>query len=616
MACAVTPQERRRGWLLRALATLLLAMAFFELPGPVAPGLDPSHAVVLVHAHRHGLQFGPEVSFTYGPLGFLRAQHAHGDLPAALLAWRTAGMLALAATLVALVAPLPRARRALLGVALIAFWNDENTAVVCATLLVVAWLLPARPRPWWQVGVAVAWLAVLSHIKLTHLAHALCGIGVAAVTLAARGDGRRAVAVLGTFAAAFVAIWLAAGQALTNLPTYLHQGWHIASGFSRGMGVNELSWHVWLAGQVVVGALVLAGLSAARRRATWPALAFLFAAWFMVWKHGFTRADGHVVGFFVTTLLLSLALPPHLGARRWTWLDACPLLCVVGLASFDASIVGRLPRVVGERLSSGARALLRPEVRDDGRSGLDRPDLRAAIGRGTVDLLGWDQALVLANDLEYTPRPVFQSYSAYSGPLLRQNLAFFRSERAPGFVIARLQSIDGRFPTQDDGLVLAELPRRYEPLSWTSHDILLRRRGGDRGPETRELLLDRAVELGEEVTLPATRDRALWLRVEVEPTLRGRLRTLLVNEGRLNLVVTDDAGTTREHRLIPAMAEEGFVIQPLIEQQSELNAFLRGGGLRWVRSVRIAAPGRYRRCWGGVRLRLERLDVPVEPWSR
>src|SRR5690242_6570996 len=34
-------------------------------------GLAESWSAVLIHAHDHGLQFGQDVAFTYGPLGFL-----------------------------------------------------------------------------------------------------------------------------------------------------------------------------------------------------------------------------------------------------------------------------------------------------------------------------------------------------------------------------------------------------------------------------------------------------------------------------------------------------------------------------------------------------------------
>ena len=84
------------------------------------------------------------------------------------------------------------------------------------------------------------------------------------------------------------------------------------------------------------------------------------------------------------------------------------------------------------------------------------------IGSQTIDVLNFSQDEVLREHLNYRPRPVFQSYSAYTPALLRRNLQFYEKKKAPRFIFARLQSVDERYPAQDDSLLLEELPRRYE----------------------------------------------------------------------------------------------------------------------------------------------------------
>ena len=63
-----TPRASTRLWAL--LCAVLGAVSF--LPGPpIMPSadLDVSWGLVLQHAMRHGWQFGPTITFTYGPLG-------------------------------------------------------------------------------------------------------------------------------------------------------------------------------------------------------------------------------------------------------------------------------------------------------------------------------------------------------------------------------------------------------------------------------------------------------------------------------------------------------------------------------------------------------------------
>ena len=92
------------------------------------------------------------------------------------------------------------------------------------------------------------------------------------------------------------------------------------------------------------------------------------------------------------------------------------------------------------------------------------PRIKAAVGEDPVDLLMTDQGIVLAMGLHYDPRPVFQSYSAYTPELARRNEAHFANANAPRFVILKMQPIDGRLPMQEDGLALTMLLRRYRPL--------------------------------------------------------------------------------------------------------------------------------------------------------
>src|SRR5689334_168196 len=69
---------RNRPWVRRvrrfgAIATVIvLALVCLTAPRePVTTDRESSWGAVLSYAHERGLQFGPEVIFTYGPLGFL-----------------------------------------------------------------------------------------------------------------------------------------------------------------------------------------------------------------------------------------------------------------------------------------------------------------------------------------------------------------------------------------------------------------------------------------------------------------------------------------------------------------------------------------------------------------
>jgi hypothetical protein len=97
-------QRLRWRHLLLVNLTVILALILFHFALPPKPGLDPSWNMVLVYAHRHHLQFVPDIAFTYGPLGFLLANFYYDGVCLDKILWETVGRLALAATLIAIAA--------------------------------------------------------------------------------------------------------------------------------------------------------------------------------------------------------------------------------------------------------------------------------------------------------------------------------------------------------------------------------------------------------------------------------------------------------------------------------------------------------------------------------
>src|SRR5262249_8899468 len=77
--------------------------------------------------------------------------------------------------------------------------------------------------------------------------------------------------------------------------------------------------------------------------------------------------------------------------------------------------------------------------------------------RGTVDLYPSALGYVVANGWSYAGRPVFQSYSAYTGALAELNASHLRGADAPDTIFFGVQPIDGRFPSLDDSLSWPEL---------------------------------------------------------------------------------------------------------------------------------------------------------------
>jgi hypothetical protein len=242
----------------------------------------------------------------------------------------------------------------------------------------------------------------------------------------------------------------------------------------------------------------------------------------------------------------------------------------------NAATLARLGRFHEERLAR-AQALSAAQA---------LPRVREAVGAATIDALALDPAVLLANGLAWRPRPAFQGYLAYTEALAAANGAVFEGESAPDFALVKLGAVDRHLPSQEDGLALLAVLRRYEPVLLESSYLLARRRPRVAPGESR-LLLDRAVAFGEPVSLPAPGGNgSLLLELSVRSSVRGGAAQLLLRAPEVWLELEDATGTTRTGRIVPATAASPFLVSPLLGDQDEL--------VRWLSGEPVFRPSRLR----------------------
>jgi len=602
-----------------ALAVVLIWLVSVALPYLPGTELDPSWGAALVDAYQQGRQFGKDIVFTYGPLGFLWSPFYLPDALPVKLLWEFLGKLGFALTFYALVRRLPGPRRfVLLGLLALSVAYFDDAIPVFLALVALLWLLPGEARLWQRVLAAI-WFAFLSQVKFTHCLQGMAGMGIATLALVWGGRWRVALAQALGFLSAFLAFWLVAGQHLANLPGYLRLSWEVASGHNWAMGVvgstpvlilallvmatnAGLAWRIWRA-------------SSDRRVAVCTTLV-IGACWFLVWKHGMLRADAHPFSFFLASLLLAVALPWVLRVeQRVAWTPVAAILCLAGMVATSRDMTGMVPSIVWGQVRQVPKIALHLAryraafAADFARASLEGglPGLREAVGKGSVDLLNSEQGFLLRHGFAYRPRPVMQSYVASTPMLAAANARFFASQDAPDFVVLRFYAIDDHFPMMDDGLALAVLARRYQVVKVAPEYALLKRSPGLAPPQpTPQVLVEQAVKWNQEIALPDERDHALWMQVAIRPTLLGRLVALLYRPPELRFWVTDSEGQATSYRLVADVARAGFFVQPLVRRHDDFAALVDRQGKHWTRSVRFQQPDQSW-LWSPPKLRFSRL---------
>jgi hypothetical protein len=456
-------------------------------------GLDASWQLGLSLAQTTDLRFGPELVFTYGPLGFLAAPSD------AFLAGAVLGLAYAAATCVALWGLLfVCARRWLsaglaallvLGASLAAPRTPvPELGALALALLGLRLLEPARRSQVLPVAVAVLLGANAALQLLVKTSVGGFALGVALLVAAARPGWRRSLPlVLVSWAASLVVLWLAAGQRLGDLPDWAPDAAAVASGYADAMALWGLP-EAWL---VLLGLLALltwrtVGLAREDLTARWPQVLLLAAAsWFFV-KAGFVRLDvGHAVIAYVGLagllvwfrwqgLLRVVAVGAALVALPWSVaVQARTDGTSVALEDLvDARVDGldALGGVARQVVDGDHHQELLAEARSVAASqrAISSAVLAALEGR-RVHADPVDIAAVWANDMAWQPEPVFQSYSAYEPRLDERNAEALASEGGPDAVLRTEADVDDRFQPWEPPRTQLEVACRFRVAAEDEH---------------------------------------------------------------------------------------------------------------------------------------------------
>ncbi|HET7536838.1 MAG TPA: hypothetical protein VFJ90_10310, partial [Candidatus Didemnitutus sp.] len=587
-------------------------LSLIKLPGIPTVSLDASWQMVMGYGAQHDLQHGRDIVFTYGPLGYLLASTYMGAHFALCLAWQLVGNLLIAFALYRFGRELGGWRQALYYGYVWLFGSIYPDAMQMNFIAIFALLLmrPAYRKPAWLAAVGAAF-AIFSLMKFTNLL--LCGFSSAVLLvyyflIRARRD---AAWLTGSFVVVFFVAWFAHGQSLAALPDFFRYGLQVSTGYVEAMAVYEtpLMFGIGLGALLAVAAYALLYVAGQPdRRTAWGTALILGAVIFINWKHGFVRADGHVIAHFVMCLLAVSAYPAltgdngRWGAAKGALLTCCGLLSLTGIGLISLQAVTQAPAGWNRRLHATVSALLDPagykRSLDAGlkqlAQRLDQPNLRNIVEHSTVDHLGEDQIYTLLNHFNYTPRPAVQGYTTYTEGLNRLDEQFYLSPRAPQFVIQRFRTIDGRFPTLDDSLALRRLLETYD-YTMEEGGLLLWEHAENPvvpGPETEKILLTKTIRFGEKIAVPDTGDRPVWARIVVKPTLLGALRKFFYKAPLLYLHTADTDNAAQQFQLIRAMAATGFLLNPFFIRGEDLSAFEMGRFNRRVTEFSVEAmPG-------------------------
>ena len=456
----------------------------------------------------------------------------------------------------------------------------DDLPIEWTLLLTGIYLLQLQSQSWaWpQIPASAALLALLSLVKGTHLILGLATVGVVIASYAWQRQWRWVLSLAGGYLIFFLCFWLLAGQSILHIPAYVRGIAELAGGCNDAMSLEE-PFHVFLRGASLLLAMGLGlGWSLWTHRRHYPTcfILILFGGFaYVQWKHGFVRADSHAHIFFdyaIVAVIAAHLIAPAYGTDAGRWMKSAGTLLLLGtiLAScYDeaASISTHLlkaPVKITRHFIENVRQLSDlPAAHRDFEKELTEqsrlhnlPLVRQEVGRQTIDLFGFSHGLLPLNGLNYHPRPMGGgAFNVYTSVLMRLNRDFLRDPaRRPDYYLLKVESIDYRLTSQDDGLALTELLYGYQPVL-AEHDHLLLKARSLPAPATPQLLSRQTFQFGDIVQVPAIDSHHLLLaRFVITPNLLGRLRDAFYKLPQIRVGLRGHGIEEPEgRRLVPAM---------------------------------------------------------------
>lgn len=547
--------------------------------------------LVLHDALATGKQFGRQFILPYGPMGFIATSVYDPRTFGILLASRC-----LLGTLVFL--PLWRSATSVRwGLAVTWVWvaaiiglmaaSPDHYFPIVSVLLLLSYFWTGRRLVTMGVIALVIALAVGSLAKVNFFMQSAAAVGAVALDQLFHRRSRGWV-IPAVFIGTMGVLYVAAGQSLAHVGVFLSAWAQLSAGHvdavSRpGAASDVLAYLVESAG--VLGLIA----SAAWRRFRWTAalpLGALLVIALLLYKHSFIRQDfahatiGPMVMLAAAILFCPVVWEVGGRIRRAACIVAVTLAAVVSSSSLTGYRAANLPAYAGQT-AMDAIDQLGAAYEDVAHRGHLRSEWEAARAQlrfqnplnvaeihGAVDIYPHRQDVLFAYGLDYRPRPATQGLLATAPALSERDAEHLASSEAPQTILFDIDPIDEHLPSLVDGLSWPNLLTRYDVVDASGRFLILARAAS---PRTYRFVPVAKLTgtLGRTLLIP---DAAgpLWARIRLKPKALGRVLSAVYRPPIVAITLgtrvpnLDDEGEPAFYRLLPSLAERGFLLSPLI----------------------------------------------------
>lgn len=581
-------------WVVIGIISLLFSVGFLGLGlYPDDPSyLDWSWKLALHHFFLNKKVFGQEVIFSYGPYGFLYSKiYFPGTYFLTVTIWLFFSLVFWWASFelaYKMLNKFPTSIKIILSLiwfsSLFLFCTQEILAdsfFVCFSVFLLIY------RFYFQDSISNLTLSLTISLALICLIKfsftGFVGLVILLITIKDLTQKKKPTVLL-TFLSSVLILWLLASQPLTALPAFVRNGFTVSQYYSEQAWSPALSEILIVIG--IIGLILLPIFinewKKIKQKDFLPLLGFLGLLQ-LAFKAGYTRADfAHVFTTNRVMILIALCYLMICFYQESKFyikgLTTTALVISIILLHFNLSwyLHSTLAQAVQIRIvkacnnyslslsSAGEDLALYQKYKE--KVLYTQKTYPLSTVEGSVDFYSARQSALLVHSLDYQPRPVFQSYLATPSYLAELNAQHLKTEMAAKNIFFEINPIDGRFPSLEDGLSWPELLTRYDIKAiFPKYNLSLMQRTKDARSYSFTPENTKEITFNQEITVPTTNKDPLWLKINIQHTLFGKIVGSLWREPIIYLQVNTLAGGQFTYYLPPEMAQTGFLLSPIVQ---------------------------------------------------
>lgn len=570
------------------LAAYLIFQNFFETnvyPFTLGQSLDPSWGIALNYANLNNLNWGTEISFTYGPLAYLCTRINIGENKYFILAY---DLFVFINYFFLFFYSIKKSNSKIITFLIILsiclifpVWSGYAGALILMAFLIF-WIRMSldKPKPiYYFFQIAIVTLAFYIKFNTGLIAFPLFYSGL---IYNAIKKNEKLLYLISYLVSPILSVFILSKVLNVFIFPYTKSGMEMISGYNEIMYLensitNSIPHFIILIILLIVVLFFNLNIFNKNDFLKKSSILFLFGISFLVlYKQTFTRADAHVYDFFIFVPIISLCnLDLHINNNKWY---TKALLIIVLLIPFKFLIFDNDRTIeIAKKLqkstyisefntftpTSGMH--LFPNAAQLPQSVLQK------IGDKTVDIFPWNIQLLLLNKLNYKPRPVIQSYTAYTQYLENMNFDHYNSNQAPEFVIYDLGSIDGRYAFFDESKVNLILTKNYKVVEKFDFDgrslVLLKKR-----LDFKPINLQKVREYVMLIDSPLIPQEGIFYEVNLYYNILGKVVSIIEHSPEISLEIRTEDSNTTKYKTSKALLESGIFYDKIVTETKNFNA--------------------------------------------